>query len=262
MAPKLSPIADENWLTPDTEAPFWLDEKRVLMRRHRSEVFASLLGSEPACRESSQKIFAHLGVINSFCMETELEDAASHVSDDVCIMQSNDAGQWVLTAASLCAPTYWSLQERIGQSLGSLHQPLPENGTGLVDRIARVFSSLQPDKILERHNWTIQASAKRFTPTAKPLKKEASEIQACDALDRLYLRVERQTVLKLPETGAIIFTIRICMDPLRAVFSVPGAKGAFARAWNGALPDVALYKGWAAYQPLIAHILSHDESQV
>ena len=107
FAPKLSPISEERWLLPDTEAAGWIEEKREIMVRLRAETFAAMRGSEAARCEASRMIFAHLKQDNAFRVPTELEDAAAHLSDDLCIIQQSEDGEWCLTAASLCAPTYW-----------------------------------------------------------------------------------------------------------------------------------------------------------
>ena len=256
MAPNLAPIDEKDWLLPDTEAPDWLEEKRELMVRCRQDVLAILPGSGAACCEASRMIFDHIGKKKPFRLDTELEDSAAHVSDDLCIMQETEAGDWCLTAASVCAPTYWSLTENIGSPLSHLHRPVPGGDPDLAGRVSRIFSSIRPGQVMQRFNWTVQAGGERFTPSSGPLKLAAKQIAGEGALDQLYFRVERQTVRKLPNTGAVLFTIRVCVDPLAAVFGVPGAKDAFAEAWKGAPSEVSDYKGWASYHSLIDHVLS------
>lgn len=255
MAPNLVPIQEKDWLLPDTEAADWLAEKRELIVRCRKDVLTILPGSGAACCEASRMVFDHLGRKKPFLLSTELEDAAAHVSDDLCIMQENEAGEWFLAAASLCAPTYWRLRDFIGRPLSKLHATVPGGDPELASRIARIFSSVRPGQIMERCNWTIQVGRERFTPSSAPLKQAALQVSFDDALERLHLRVERQTVRKLPKTGAILFTIRVCVDPLASVFAVTGAKEAFANAWMNAPVEVAAYKGWDSYQHLIEGVL-------
>lgn len=255
MAPNLSPISSDSWLRPDTEAPEWLSEKRELMVRCRGDVYAAIRGSERARTEASRLVFEHLNQKNHFYLRSELEDAASQVSDDLCIMEQNESGEWCLTAASLCSPTYWSLRENLGKSLGGLHKPVPGGDPELAARVARVFSAMRTDQIFERYNWTIQAGNERYLPTSEGQPFATDAISPNAALEELRFRVERQTIRKLPKTGAVLFTIRICLDPLASVFAVPDAKDAFAHAWTEAHPDVARYKGWATYEHLIDHVL-------
>ncbi|MAI90770.1 DUF3445 domain-containing protein [Ponticaulis sp.] len=257
MAPQLKPIFETGWLSPDTEADVWLEEKRALMREKRDQVYAETDGSHLAVEEAASLIRANLGfeTPSTGTYHTALERAAALVSDDVCVMVERD-GAYCLGAASLCAPTFWSLQVNIGKPLGGLHHALPGEGVDLSSRINRIFSGLQPDIILERFNWTVQYGAERFTPSSASMKARLASLTASEAANQLHLRVERQTVRKLPETGAVLFTIRICVDPLPAILANATHKTAFAESWRETASDVAGYKGWPHYQPAIDWLLS------
>lgn len=251
FTPGLKPIPLENWLMPDVEAD-WLPEKRALMAARQGDVFAETPGSEAGQLEASRLVLAHVPLPSR---EGGLLEVGALISDDLCLMEERD-GHWLLTAALLCAPSFWSLAVNIGGPLAHLHGPVPDRlgpeGTqGLAPRIGRMFGALQPAVILERFNWTIQASGARFTPDGAPLRALAAHARDEDALDVLHLRVERQTVRRLPETGAVLFTIRVSTDPLRAVFAVDGAKDALARAWRDAPDYLRAYKKWDAYEPLM-----------
>ncbi len=244
----LKPIAPEAWLHPDTEAD-WLPEKRRLLAERRAEVFAQTPGSEAAQAEACALIAPEAPV-------QDLISAGWVVSDDLCLMEKRE-GAWALSAAVLCAPSHWSLAANIGGPLTHLHGPVPDRlgpdgAQGLPGRIARVFDMLRAGAILERKNWSIQAGGARFAPSSAPLRARAEAAPESEALDLLHLRVERQTIRALPESGAVLFTIRVATDPLRAVFAVEGARAALQRAYEAAPAHVRAYKGWASYDRLMA----------
>ena len=254
LAPGLKPIPPERLIVPDTEADVWLPEKRRIMREHRAEVFGSNLPDEMLV-EAANLVTAHLPPPEED-WPTPLEVAAARISDDLCLLQRGEDGLWRLQAASLVAPTFWLLSEKLGQPLGGLHDPVPGANPGLVSRIARMFDALRPGQVLERFNWTVQAGNARFTPGSAPLKALAAETPDAAAPDVLHLRVERQTVSKLPETGLVLFTIRILVDPLRAALATPEHAAAFRAAWEGTDASLAAYKGWPAYDRLVRAALS------
>ncbi|MEZ6002480.1 DUF3445 domain-containing protein [Hyphomonas sp.] len=249
LAPGLKPIPPEQLIAPDTEADLWLPEKRQIMRTRRDDVFVSNLPDAPL-EEAAALVTRHLPPSEEI-WPSALEAAAARVSDDLCLLQRGEDGLWRLEAASLVAPTFWRLADKAGQPLGGLHDPVPGANPGLVSRIARMFDALRPGQVLERFNWTVQAGPARFTPSAAPLKALAAATSDADALDVLHLRVERQTISKLPESGLLLFTIRIAVDPLRAALSSPQRIEAFRAAWAGTDPALADYKGWPAYDPLV-----------
>ncbi len=249
LAPGLKPISADNWFAPDTEAEAWLGPKRRLMRERRGEVFADT-GVPDEMAELAGAVCASTGAQPDEDWPSQLEAAASLVSDDLCLMLPDGEGLWCLRAASLCAPTFWRLDEKIGQPLGGLHETVPGANPGLVSRISRMFDALQPGQVLERCNWTLQAGDARFTPSSAPLKALAAETSDEDALDVLHLRVERQTISKLQETRAVVFTIRIVIDPLRAALPDRAHAEALRAAWHGIDPALGAYKGWPAYDRL------------
>ena len=241
--PGLDPIPTEQWLTPDTEADAWLRDKCLIMKMARPEVSGGTLDSA-ACEELLAMMVVATGSVPGQSMPSALEEAASLVSDDLCILEARRPGDWRLTAGVLCAPTYWTLPERIGLDLGGLHGPVPDGDPELASRIGRIFTGLQPGVVLERFNWTVQASDKRYTPD-RPSTAEKSPRD-------LHFRVERQTLRKLPESGAVVFTIRICLDPLLPILEDGATREAFEDAWLGAPAHVRAYKHWQELEPLVA----------
>lgn len=254
LRPGLKPIQEADWLTPDTEA-HWLAQKHELMRVRRTDVYADLGGSDgkAAAAEAAAIVLEASGAPDDD-WPTPLEAAAASVSDDLCVMRRCDAS-WSLQSASLCAPSFWRLSEMIGKPLSGLHGPVPGANDSLVGRIARMFDALQPGIILERFNWTVQAGGQRFTPYSQPLRARIPDIKPANALSALHLRVERQTIRKLPGTGALLFTIRVCIDPLATVLNSAQNIEALKKAWQTTEADLAAYKGWPDYEPLLVAAL-------
>ncbi|MBY9065540.1 DUF3445 domain-containing protein [Hyphomonas sp. WL0036] len=253
LAPGLRPIDPGSWLHPDTEAAAWLGEKRQIMKARRGEVFASRI-DESLMARVARRVLA--GAPGEAGWETPLEVAAASVSDDICILTKDEGGLWRLMAASLVAPTFWRLAEKIGAPLSGLHEPVPGANPGMVGRIHRMFDALRPGQVLERFNWTVQPGADRFTPSQAPYKALAAQLPEEGALDALWLRVERQTISKQAEGDAVVFTIRVAVDPLRAALAGAGHAEAFRAAWKGIDPVLAEYKGWPHYQRLVRAALA------
>lgn len=107
---------------------------------------------------------------------------------------------------------------------------------------------MRADQVLERFNWTLQCGPDRHTPDAAPLRRRAAETRPDQAVEQLYLRVERQTISRLPGCGGVLFTIRVCLDPAAAI--APADRPSLAAAWRGLGARGRAYKGWDALEPL------------
>lgn len=241
----LKPINIENWLFPDDQSD-WLIEKNRLIDENSVEVFQAYPQSLPAQIEAAE-IIAQITKQPLKLDEPPLLAASRLVSDDLIIMEK--AGDiWQLNALSLCAPTFFNAKYAIGKSLGLLHDPIPTEGFDLTNRIGRVFDNFAPDMVLERFNWTIQWGSQKHTPNGEVLRENARNADIKNAKSLLFERVERQTIRKLPNSGAIIFTIRIRLNNLWQMLQNPETRIAFEDAWFNAPQNVREYKKWAVLE--------------
>jgi dimethylamine monooxygenase subunit A len=248
----LKPIALADWLLPDDQA-HWLAPKATLINNEKSGVFAHLASSMPAQQEAGDLIAQEYGK-SLRRNEAPVLAASRLVSDDLVIMQQIE-GQWINTASCLCSPTFFSAAFAVGKSLHGLHDPVPDGDFGLAARIGRVFSNLRDNMILERHNWTVQWSDARFTPDASTMRADAAQAKSGTGASQLFLRVERQTIRRLPKTGAVLFTIRIRLTPLASLLAQPDHRAAFKQAWDNASSHVREYKKWAVLERHVEALL-------
>ena len=123
------------------------------------------------------------------------------VQNDFCILQKVGE-EHVLTAASLCFPASWSLEEKFLKPLIDIHIPVKEYNEEIAKRVQRLFDGLQVSRPVWRFNALYYEEPDLFQPRSvnQPRKKPApNQVN--------YFRSERQTLIKLPETRAIVFGI-------------------------------------------------------
>ena len=145
---------------------------------------------------------------------------------------------------SLCSPSHWRLAEKLGRPLREIHDPIPGIHEDLSPRIDRFFDHLRPEHPVQRFNWTLQADPGLFHPAPGKAPEDASS--------PLYYRVERQTLVRLPQTGAVVFTIRVFLHPLETLGARPGALSALGAAVAAAPPALARYKGFDTLRAALA----------
>ena len=248
----LRPIPPAAWLEGGEADP--AARKDPLIAAHPAVVWATTPGSEPGQAEVLDLVNTALGSSIATDGHPPLLAAARAIPDDLCLMERRD-GDWRLTALSLCAPTFFAAHQVIGRGLGELHGPVDGFAERFLVRVRRVFDGLRDGVVLERRNWTLVNSAEPFMPSPTEMRAAIAGI-APDAAGRvLHLRVERQTLRRLPRTGGVLFTIRVWLTPLAALAEDPARLSAFARAWREAAPGFRAYKHLAAYDRLIEGFL-------
>ncbi|GAA4761583.1 hypothetical protein GCM10023219_02090 [Stakelama sediminis] len=147
----------------------------------------------------------------------DLAAAARTHWEDLCLLAPGADGQYRLIAAALGFPTDWRLADKMGRPLTAIHAPIHGYAEQLAAGVDHFFATLKAGAIFGRANWFIVASDDwRYLPTDDPATRFA-HVTADNAGRALFLRCERQTLRRLPETGAVLFTIGIAVEPLAAL---------------------------------------------
>lgn len=248
----LKPIGEAAWLEGGEADP--ATRKDPLFAGHRQIVWGQTPASLAGQEEVLALIEAALGPAPRDLALPALYAAARRTPDDLVLMEKQD-GAWRVSALSLCAPTFFTAHDVLGRSLAEIHGPVHGFGERFLARVERIFESLRPGLILERRNWSLVNSSEPFTPDPAPIRACIGSIDPARAGSELFVRVERQTLRRLPQTGGALFTIRVWLHPLDALPGDPPRLAAFARAWRAAPADFRDYKRLGLYDELVEGFL-------
>tara|TARA_E500000318_G_scaffold29852_1_gene29737 strand:- start:2987 stop:3904 length:918 start_codon:yes stop_codon:yes gene_type:complete len=256
----------KDWVDVDQNRTAELEEKERLLAGQHDAVFGDLPGSEAAQREVLMLLLdnledCHPGLI-AFDEGTvrvpetgksySLSDFADHaldlagrlVQEDLCLMTPGEEG-YLLHAASLCFPARWVLGEKLGRPMMGIHEHVSGYAEKLGKPVDRFFTHLKADKPVARLNWSVIDDPALFQTSGKFRNEDPTEITVENAGERLWLRVERQTLRRLPQSGDILFTIRTFVDPLSSLEARPD----LAVGLRGAVADMP--EGMQRYKSLI-----------
>jgi dimethylamine monooxygenase subunit A len=173
------------------------------------------------------------------------------VQEDLCLIQNREEGP-VFTAASLCFPSRWRLLDKIGKPLAAVHGPVPLYASRLAGPVDRFMRHVKPGHIASRLNWSLLDDPALFQPGGKWRVEASTDITAENAGSRVFLRVERQTLRRLPLTGAVLFGIRVHVYPLEQVIDRPERANELASAINALPEDILHYKSLLPFrEPLL-----------
>ncbi len=254
--------AADQWIHPPCDLNTFFRHKSALASSHGEQCHAHSPGSEETQREFHdfllQRLLAntHLGYRSNGKLllheqeqlswelnEQTLWQASLWVPEDICLLEKRDS-DYTMTAASVCSPSNWILPEKIGQTIDFIHAPVPGYQDVLSQRVNRFLEGMRSDRIMLRYNWSIQQSNELFWR-----KDLDASLDACDAINlstpNLYWRVERQTFIRLPHSGAIVFGIRIFLHSFASLQRTPGFNEAICRLIEQLPEAERRYKGIA-----------------
>jgi hypothetical protein len=218
-------LAPEHWLLRDQAAPSELALRRRLMDEQRDQVFACNAPAEPAATEAAELVGHWLG---DHGLELWPEKDALHplaraglsVQEDLCLMVHHH-GAWHLEAALLCFPSTWSLTEKLGRPAAEVHAPVAHYADELSARVDTFFDRMAPGKLATRRNLSVWPTCLLWVPTADIEASLWDPPSVDPSVPWLWIRSERQTLRRLPGTGAILFTIRVQCAPLSVLSGSP-----------------------------------------
>jgi dimethylamine monooxygenase subunit A len=227
----LIPLKISEWIEVDHLLPVYIAEKRRLYAEIPEKVLVAENGTEVAQQEVLDLLVEHLKIkfphtphpdfvrdegFNKEITNSPLARAALLIQEDLVLMRKSAEG-WRLVAASLCFPSAWNLLEKFKKPLHQIHAPVPEFGEGTrnASLIERMFDNLRPDQPVLRWNWSLHDDMQLYHPHSN--SGPGRRFGEGDLRDQVILRLERQTLRKLPLSGDILFTIRIQVDPLEVL---------------------------------------------
>jgi|TARA_B110000438_G_scaffold251125_1_gene255373 hypothetical protein len=255
----LKPIEENSWLEIDDNFKNEIEIKKNLLLSNRNKVLQFSESSVPAQKELLELVinhlkkyypdkydfdekFIHVKALNeTFDLtkedSTPIKIASMLVQEDLVLMMPKE-DEFYLEAASLVAPSHWSLIEKFSKSLMNVHEGVPGYKEKIGSRVNQIFNKLPTDRILERLNWSIYDSPELFQPEdhKKHVKFKKKSIKD------FYLRVERQTIRKLKQNGSIVFTIRVHVDPLVSISKNQNLLSSLEMAINKLPKDTKEYK--------------------
>ncbi len=229
--PNVAPLQMADWVQVDDAHAAQKDERDRLIRSRRAEVHALSDAARPAADELLSLVLDWLptgysvdkasvirpdGVTVLLDRADPLATAGRLVQEDLCLLEKPPGGdEHLLTGAVLCFPSGWTLAQKMLRPLTAIHTPVPEYDDVLARRVQRLFDGVRPDRPLMRFNRLWQNDPALFQPRPRP--GPHPDPQAAP-----FFRSERQCIVRLPVTGATVFSIHTYV-PRRERVAAPSA---------------------------------------
>ncbi|MDF2142715.1 DUF3445 domain-containing protein [Paenirhodobacter sp. CAU 1674] len=224
--PGIVPIEMADWLEVDDAYAAQMAERDRLIAEVPDKVLALMPRAQAAANELLTLVLGQLPALGFDCapdrvrrpdgIEVALDPAQPMatlgrlVQEDLCLMQPgpdvSGAPGHVLTGAALCFPAGWTLAEKLGRAMMGIHVPVAKYTEDLGARVQRLLDGVQPGRVLMRGT-AHHSNAALHNPRLEAQGRAPEG-------DLPYIRVERQGLVRLPESGAVAFSIHTyVVDP-------------------------------------------------
>ena len=245
----LRPIRPESWILIGAEHAQMMRQKHDRLNRFRSYYYRTLAESLRAQRELRERVTTHLvadhphsfarkgSVVRSLITGQllDLDDDSvepllqlSYLIEEDFMLLDEAGGAPRITAASNAYSSSGRLVTSVGNNIEWAHEPVPGLTQRLGTKINRVIGSVHTTTPCERFNWQLTPMGSVFFPPTDPHGANAAAMHAvlaelrndpARAGELLWIRVERQTLSRLPDANAVAFSLHTYSDPLSSIRS-------------------------------------------
>ncbi|WP_370584774.1 DUF3445 domain-containing protein [Paracoccus sp. IB05] len=216
--PGIQPLTDDSWIARDEAFAGQMARRDALISEIPARVHALLPEAEPAARELYDMVLARLGRDPGYRFaqggaaitrpdgvtirpdpDQPLLTLGRLVQEDLCILETG-ADSHRLTAALLCFPAGWTLSQKIGRSLLRIHEPVEPYDERLARGVQRLFDAIRPEQPLWRMNYLTYDDPELHQPRPESQPRPRPQ-------EHRYIRCEKQALIRLPVTRAVVFAI-------------------------------------------------------
>ncbi|SES99405.1 heme-dependent oxidative N-demethylase family protein [Oceanicella actignis] len=245
-APGVGPLDPADWLVAAADHDAQMAARDALIAAMPDRVLAHDPAADAAAQELLELVIAHQsargrlraqggaarradGVRVPLEQGPPIAVAARLAQEDFVILdRPAGAAEHVLLSAAVCFPAHWTLAEKFRRPLVRIHRPVPGYEGELARRVQRLFEGVRAGRPLVRANWNFQSERALWTPVSEAEKMAAASGPCAPRAPERWLRVERQTILRLARSGAVVFAIRTFLSPIEAL--TPAQRRGLGRA--------------------------------
>lgn len=211
--PGVQPMDMSDWLIRDDAFAGQMAERARLLATHRADVLALDECARAAAGELLDLVLALAypeggdavvrpdGGKVAIDRNDPLGTLGHLVQEDFCILQKQGA-EHVLTGAVLCFPASWMLAEKFMRPLIGIHDPVDRYDAGIAARVQRLFDGVRVGRPMWRFNTLWYRDAVLHQPRSIHDRRAERDVEVAT-----YLRSERQCIVRLPESDAVVFSI-------------------------------------------------------
>ncbi|PGH16777.1 hypothetical protein AJ80_05092 [Polytolypa hystricis UAMH7299] len=261
----LTKMEPDWWLELELSYITRIAQRQELYATHGKAILNYMPGSELACKElmemviqflcaryphyfslsDDQKYFTNeiLGTRDDLRMKHPLIVLLDNVPEDFAIMMRDDkTGVYFLRAGVICSALGWNLDTKMGLQLHQIHGEIPDYKEKMQFSMDRYFTKMPTDKPIQRGSWGLEVGTPLYKPPGDPHEQQRLCQAPTLSLSDCSLRVDWQTLRRLPLSGAVVFNFKALFTPLAELRDEAGVPALIAKVITEGKRELIVYK--------------------
>ncbi|KAF1995517.1 hypothetical protein P154DRAFT_538765 [Amniculicola lignicola CBS 123094] len=232
------------WLEIESTYPARIKQRQDLFAQHGKGVLDAMPGSELVCKElmemalqflcaryphyfrlDTDKMIFHNGILHT---ETDIKNShplhvlLNNIPEDFAIMlRDAETGYYVFRAGVVCSSLGWNVASKMGLQLHEIHKPIPDYKEKMQFSMDRYFTKKPTDKAIQRGSWGLEVDQPLYMPPGHPHEKYRDVQHADLDISRCNLRVDWQTLRRLPLSAGVVFNFKALFTPVESFRDEP-----------------------------------------
>lgn len=278
------------------EADWWLELHREyvdtirareqLFEKHGAMVLQTLPGSEIACKELMEmcvqflcarypqyfRVDTHRSVLWNGILHTQtnlkstppMEVLLHNIPEDFALMlRDPETGLYTLRAGMVMSSLGWTLGSKMGLPLAAIHSPVPDYELKMQFSMDRYFSKTPTEKPIQRGSWGLEIHKPLYMPPGDPHSKLRLAQNPSHTISDIHLRVDWQTLRRLPLSGAIVFNFKGIFTPVAEFADEPRVPSLVLKVLREGKKNLMEYKDtWHTEHVVIPYLEECEREQI
>jgi len=261
----LNKMEPDWWLELESTYEERIKQRQKILDEHGSAVLQALPGSELSCKELMEMVLQFLCARYPQYFSLDLEEMVFHntildtttalkltpplhvlfnnVPEDFAIMLRNDeTGFYHFRAGIICSALGWNVESKIGLRLHEIHAPIPDYKEKMQLSMDRYFAKKPTDKPIQRGSWGLEVDEPLYMPPGDPHEQlRETQLDKLE-LSRCHLRVDWQTLRRMPLSGGVVFNFKALFTPVEEFRTEPFVPALVLKVLNEGKESLMKYK--------------------
>ncbi|PYI06164.1 hypothetical protein BO78DRAFT_125363 [Aspergillus sclerotiicarbonarius CBS 121057] len=261
----LTKLETDWWIELENTYRERIAQRKELYAKHGSSVLGYLPGSELACKELMEMVLQFIcarypqyffiennRILHNKILGTKQDVKAKHpleilidnVPEDFGIMLRDETtGFYFLRAGVICSSLGWNVGTKIGLQLHQIHETIPDYKEKMQFSMDRFFTKMPVDKPIQRGSWGLEVGQPLYMPKGDPHETLRLSQDPNLQLEDCNLRVDWQTLRRLPLSAAVVFNFKALFTPVTEFRDEPGVPALAAKVLKEGKKNLMDYKG-------------------
>ncbi|KAI1132854.1 alpha-1,2-mannosyltransferase [Nemania abortiva] len=280
----LTKMEPDWWIELESTYKTRIAQRKELYAKHGTNVLQWLPGSELACKElmemavqflcarypqyfvlSEDKLWLEnkiLGVRANIREKHPLLILLDHIPEDFAItLRDPDTGYYVFRAGIICSALGWNVASKIGLKLHEIHQPIPDYHK-MQFSMDRFFSKMPTNKPIQRGSWGLEVDQPLYMPPGDSHEAYRDFQDKSLTRSRLHLRVDWQTLRRMPLSGGIVFNFKALFTPIEEFRDEPYVPSLILKVLKNGKENMMKYKNtWHTEHVVVSTLEEYEQEQ-